>query len=249
MDFGERLESVFRHEARKLLGVFGDRLQRVPDRPVVHVAVFLSAGIVFEIGGGRTGPVGNGSAVVGDDALDDVVEEDDVVLPDAFTLRRGESFLEVDAVAPVAPSGFDFVVAAPERDARMVAETLHLLSGFLADVFLEGEVAGNHGAAEHEVLPDHDAEFVADVVKVVGFVIAAAPVADHVHVRVLGGLEDLTMLGGSYAGRKAVEGNDVGTFAEDGNAVDDEGKALAPLVVYAAQFDGAETGAEFGVVL
>ena len=155
---------------------------------------------------GELGQIGNGRAVVGDDTLDDVVKEDNVVLPDAFTLGRGEGFFEIEAVAPVAPSGLNFIVAAPERDARMIAKTLYLLSGFLANVFLEREIAGNHGAAEHEVLPDENAELITDVVKVVGFVVAAAPVADHVHVGVLGGLEDLTMLGGSNAGRKLSKG-------------------------------------------
>jgi hypothetical protein len=131
----------------------------------------------------------------------------------------------------------------------MIAEPLDLLGRFLANVFLERKVAGNHGATEHEVLPDENAELIADVVKVVGFVIAAAPMADHVHVRVFGGLQGLAMLGGGYAGRKTVEGDDVGPFAEDRDAVDDEGETFPPLVIYAAKFDGAKTGAEFGVVL
>src|SRR4029079_2877030 len=198
-DFRERLESVFGHEAGELLGVFGDGLECVPDRPIVHVAIFLTAGIVLEVGGWRTGPVGNGRAVVCNDTLNDVVEEYDVVLPYAFALRRGEGFLEVDAVSPVAPSGLDFIVATPERDAWMIAEPLDLLGRFLANVFLYRRGAGDNGATEHEVLPDENAELIADVVKVVGFVIAAAPMAHHVHGRGFCGLQDLARLGGRYA--------------------------------------------------
>src|SRR6266513_1085820 len=108
----------------------------------------------------------------------------------------------------------------------MITQALHLLRYFFADVFLKSKISGNHGAAEHEVLPYHDAEFVADIVEVVGFVISTAPVPDHVHVGVTRRLKNLAVLRGRDAGGETVEGNHVGTLGEYWNAVHDEGEAL-----------------------
>ena len=76
----------------------------------------------------------------------------------------------------------------------MIAQPPKLVFGFLLHVQLEGVGAGLPVVAEHEVLPDHDAELVADVIELVGFVVAAAPVADHVHVGVHRRLQDLAIL-------------------------------------------------------
>ena len=90
---------------------------------------------------------------------------------------------------------FGLVVAAPDDDAGMIAQAPHLVFGFRRDVQLEGIGARLPVVAEHEVLPDHDAEFVAELVELVGLVIAAAPVADHVHVGVRGRLENAAVVG------------------------------------------------------
>ena len=75
----------------------------------------------------------------------------------------------------------------------MIAQALDLLNRFLAHVLLKGQIAGHHVAAEHELLPDHQAKFVADVVEVVALVDAAAPFAHHVHVGIARGLQDLAI--------------------------------------------------------
>ena len=49
LDIGEGLKSVLRHEARELVGVFRDGLERVPHSPVVHVAIALTTRSVFKI--------------------------------------------------------------------------------------------------------------------------------------------------------------------------------------------------------
>ena len=144
---------------------------------------------------------------------------------------------------------FGFVVAAPDDDAGMIAEAAKLLGSFGSDVEFPVIKAGLPVVAEHEVLPDHDAEFVADVVELVGLVIAAAPVSDHVHVGVHRGLEHVAVLLRGYASGEAVEGNDVGTFAENGDTVDDELERASPLIGLAAKDDGAQAGLGGGFVL
>src|SRR6266850_1563319 len=111
----------------------------------------------------------------------------------------------------------------------MIAQPLDLLRHFFTNVLLKGQVSGNHGAAEHEVLPHHDAEFVADIVEVIGFVVAAAPIPDHVHVSIARRLENLAMLSRSDAGGETVERNDVSAFGEYRNAIHHEREALPPL--------------------
>src|ERR1700736_4782662 len=112
----------------------------------------------------------------------------------------------------------------------MIAQTLDLLDRFLPDVYLERNVAGNHVAAEREFLPDHNSQLIADIVEIVGFVVAAAPFANHVHVRVASGLKDLAMNLRCDSVGKAVEGNDIGTFRVHGDAVYHELETLSPLI-------------------
>jgi len=160
----------------------------VPDAPEVHVTVVLAIGRLFEIGAGGAWPVRRGRTVLLDYALDDVVKEHDVVLPDALAFGWCDRFLERQPVGPDLPARFDLVVAAPEHDAGMIAEALYLLDGLFAHVLLKRQVTGHHVAAEHELLPNHKAQLVADVVEVVALVNAAAPLAHHVHVGIARGL-------------------------------------------------------------
>src|ERR1700682_2139400 len=75
----------------------------------------------------------------------------------------------------------------------------------------------------------------------------ASPFANHVHVRVAGGFQNLPVALGRDPRRKAVIRNHVSTFGEDGNSVDDEFEALAPLIGDAAEFDEAQSGLHLGV--
>lgn len=78
---------------------------------------------------------------------------------------------------------FEFVAAAYERDTRVSAKAGEHVFRFLGDLFDKFKgIVGNIAAAEHEILPDQDALFVAFVVKNFLFVIAAAPHAQHIEV-------------------------------------------------------------------
>jgi len=61
-------------------------------------------------------------------------------------------------------------------------------------------------------------------------------------------LQDAAVLFGGDARGEAVEGDDISTLAEDGDAVDDELEGTAPLIEIAAKNDGAEAGARGSLV-
>ena len=51
------------------------------------------------------------------------------------------------------------------------------------------------GTCEHEVLPDHDSELVAEIVEFGVFVVSAAPDAEDVNICVGGGFEKFFVVG------------------------------------------------------
>ncbi len=91
---------------------------------------------------------------------------------------------QVLSPAPVHPGGFDLVVAGPQHDARMISEPLHIVDRLGANVIQKFLRRRIHAASEHEILPHEDSHFVAQLVKQVRFVNAAAPDAQHIHVAV-----------------------------------------------------------------
>ena len=123
----------------------------------------------------------------------------------------------------------------------MVAQPPHLVFGLGFDILLEGVCARLPLVAEHEILPDHDAQFVADGVELVGLVVAATPMTNHVHVGVARRLENAAIVGRGDTVWKAVEGDHVGALGEDRNPVHHQLKRAAPLVQFATQNDGAQS--------
>ncbi len=132
------------------------------------------------------------------------------------------------------PTGFDFVVPAPDDDTRMVSQALNLLDSLLPNIFLEPRIPRDHVSAEHEFLPDHDPEFVTNIEEVVGLVITSAPFTHHIHVRVASGLENLAMDVRGHTVGKTVERNNIGTFGEHGNTIQYKLETLSPLIRNAA---------------
>ncbi len=76
---------------------------------------------------------------------------------------------------PVLPGCLDFVVADPNNYARMIAQTLDVIDGFLTYVVEELLITRVHAASEHKILPDEDSHFVAKFIEVVTLVNASAP--------------------------------------------------------------------------
>src|SRR5208337_652987 len=241
--FREGLKAVLGHEAGEVLLIFGEGNAAMPDAPIVEIAGLEAGGSFLVIGAGRTGPVGRFGSQAIDGAGENAAEDGEIVLPHLIANGGGQLF----AATPM-HGLFGFVVAGPDDDAGMFAQAADLEFGFEFNVLLEGVGAGLPIVAEHEVLPDHDAEFVADVEELLGLVIASAPVADHIHVGVACGLQDAAILFGGDARGETVEGDDVGALAEDGDPVDYELEGAAPLIEIAAKNDGAKAGASRGLV-
>ena len=82
------------------------------------------------------------------------------------------------------PGRLDFVVADPDHNARVIAQPCDVVAGLLPDVFQKPRIARIHAATEHEVLPDENSHFVAEVIEVITLINASAPNAQHVHVGV-----------------------------------------------------------------
>ena len=80
-------------------------------------------------------------------------------------------------------------------------------------------VGGVAHAGEHEVLPDHEAELVAQLVEIVGLVLAAAPDAQHVHVGGAGALQQVAHRGGGDARGDGIGWNPVRPHRRDVAAV------------------------------
>jgi hypothetical protein len=130
----------------------------------------------------------------------------------------------------------------------MVAEPPHLVFSFGLDVQLEGVGAGLPVVTKHEVLPDHDPQLVADLIELVGLVVAATPVSDGVHVGFFCRLQDAAIISGRYAIREAVERNHVRALGKNRNAVDHQLKRSAPLVQLATKLDGSQANLGFSRV-
>ena len=75
----------------------------------------------------------------------------------------------------------EFVVATPQRDAGVVVEAGDLFAHLCVDVGQECFGRRVEVASEHEVVPDQQAKFVADVVEPIGLVSSAAPATDLVN--------------------------------------------------------------------
>ena len=87
-------------------------------------------------------------------------------------------------ISPTVPRSLTFVVAAPQRNARVVAQTHHIVDGFLAHIFKHFALGGIKTACEHKVLPYKDSVLVAQVVENVVLVDSSTPHAQHIHVGV-----------------------------------------------------------------
>jgi len=248
---GRGVQPELADEAAAILGVaaVGDPLRRrvlagrlpeaavevaVPGVPVVAVAIFLAVVVIPTVGAAR--PVGRNAIQGGHDARQQVVVEQ----------RAGHGIAGAGEVAHVVQP-LVLVVAAPQRQAGVASQPPHLIPGL--GFHLGGEirhVLRVRSAGEHEVLPDQDAQRVAQVVEDIVLVDAPAPHAQHVHVRVAGGFQQhLVPLGGDRA-HERIGRDPVGAPGEDRHAVEHEAEEARPRlrrVDRLVEGDGADAGA------
>ena len=139
-----------------------------------------------------------------------------------------------------------FVVAAPEGDAGMMAHALDVIGQFCLNIRDKLLIrAGIRAAREHQILPDRDAVAVAQVVKHVIFINAAAPDAQHVHVGLRCAGNQVFVKFRSDAGDERVCRNPVRAFRKIRHAVDDKLKRFAPLVGVAIQHERPQSDSFF----
>lgn len=239
---GERLEAVFGEEAGFLYVVVTDGVAAVPYAPVVGVAVAAVGRGVLECEGGG-GPVGYPAAVF----LDYLGEDPEIHILELAGGKFLDAFLLIIVVfaPPAVVHVLTLVVAAPEGDGTVVAQSLHVVDGLLADIGQEYGVGGVGGAGEHEVLPDEHAVSVAEFVEIVVLVDAASPYANHVHVDGLGVEHMLLVAFGGDTRKEIVERYHIDAFCKDGLAVEFEIEAVAVGVGLVDQLERAQ--ADFGV--
>ena len=218
IELREGLEAVFTDETPDVVFILLETVFLVPYAPIVVVAAGCRQKLVGVYGsvrhGGR-GPVVVAVGVGGDDLREQMVEQVGVCLENPGFFGFGVPLLP----APACPCRVDFVVAAPQRQTGVVAQAHHIVDSLLADIFQKFAVSRIHGAGKGEILPDHDTVPVAQVVKMVVFIDAAAPHANHVHVGVGGVLHHLLVILRRDAGQEHVVGYHVGAFGKYGHAV------------------------------
>ena len=157
----------------------------VPDVPVVHVALRVLLPSVAEVAGSaarRGRPVGALRVVLRDEVSLQLRALDPLA---AVEVGIGLGLLEPLDRAKA------FVVSAPHRDGRVVAEALELVRHLVPDLAEKRVVARIDRARAHHVVPEKNALLVAEVVEAVLLVLSAAPDADHVHVGPARALDEL----------------------------------------------------------
>ena len=130
----------------------------------------------------------------------------------------------------------------------MVAQALDLVLGFLPHVLEELRCRGVQRAGKHEVVPDQDPLFVAQVVEVVALVLAAAPDAEHVHVRRDRARQQVVVARTGLPRRQRVARDPVRALAEHLDAVDLEVHRQPDLVLLGDHLKRAQADALAHVV-
>src|SRR6185436_4657953 len=133
----------------------------------------------------------------------------------------------------------DLVVAGPEHDARVIAQTLDVVDRFGANAVEKLLRRRIHAASEHEILPDKNSHLIAKLVKLVGFVDSATPDAQHIHVAVAHGFDQKPVFIFGDARWKTVGRDPVSAFRKDRNSVDYKHEALARVIALLAEFKGS----------
>ena len=116
-----------------------------------------------------------------------------------------------------------FIGSAPDTDAGMTAKAAHDLFRLAAALRTEHRIKfRNFRSAEHEILPDHDAGFITEVIKIIGFIITAAPDAQIVVSALRRKRDQMPQTLPPHGPGEHVGRNPVAAVREHGNAIDTE---------------------------
>ena len=130
-----------------------------------------------------------------------------------------------------------------------MAQTADIIFRFGADIIHKRRIkSGVSGAGEHEILPDADAEFVAQIVKNIVLVKTAAPDAQHVHIGNGGALNQIGVIFLFQMRGKSIGRYPAGTFGEEPDVVDRKLEGLAPFVRFPLQMQRAQADALYDII-
>ena len=138
---------------------------------------------------------------------------------------------------------FHLVVAAPQAQARVVAQTPYIFLDFRSDIGFEPISEPIIGAGEHHILPYDKAHLIAQIIEIIERVEPAAPDADRVEVGLPADFEQFACPFRAHAGKDVVLRDVIGTHGKERPAVDLRREALAPFVLPAADCTGTEANA------
>ena len=218
----EGLEAELGEEPVVMMPVRRERLIAVPDAPIVGISHVLLVGVLkIPAARRRTRPVEGARILLRDQLREDVLIHFDIVV--ALLLARMPGV--------VLRLRLQLIVAAPEPDARMVAQPPHIVPDLRRDVLLKRVVQLIRCTGEQHILPDKQSCPVALIVKIIIEKISAAPDADAVHMRHSGRLDQLRRAFRRHPRDQIVLRNIISTHGEDRHAVHREGKIPAFLSV------------------
>ena len=114
----------------------------------------------------------------------------------------------------------------------MVAQSLDLMPHLLADILQKVGRRGIERAGEHEVLPDQQPMFIAEVIEPVRLILSPTPHPDYVHIRGERALEEIFDNLAGLPLRQGIRRNPIRAFAENRHPVDLKQKGSAMGVLF-----------------
>ena len=82
--------------------------------------------------------------------------------------------------APIVPSHFDLIVATPQGQTRVIVQSHRLRQHLRLNRFQKIGSIGIHRSIEHQILPNHDSQSIASIIKRLARISSTAPNSYHV---------------------------------------------------------------------
>ncbi len=125
----------------------------------------------------------------------------------------------------------------------MVPQTLDIVDGFFGNVCQKGIIRRVGDASENKILPDENAFFIGEAIKVIVFVGTAAPYAKHIHICRGDMIEKPFVVSRILLGAQDLSGNIIRAFGEQRDTVHFEVERPSVFVLLLYETYGTEAGA------
>ena len=159
-----------------VISVLGKRLARVPYLPIVSVAEILVVRVNKSAhGNGRGVYVWNFGANVACNRGNNFLEKLDVSFNESLLFH---------ALAASRVTGLNLIVAANDRDGRMVTQAFKILSYLVLDAFHHFVVRHIHSAGKCHIKEHNKTKLVANIKEIIVWVVSAAPYSYGVEISV-----------------------------------------------------------------